>query len=443
MRLFVFAFFVICLYFNVRGQITLIPDPNFENELVIRGLDGVVDGQVLTNNIDTLTELSFGTNVIQDMTGIEDFVSLKVLNIGPQQLNTLNVSQNIALEELYVQNNNLTTLDLSQNVNLRILYLYNNQLTNINITQCQQLEYLSCWVNQLSSIDVSQNTLLKELDLSSNQLTTVDLTNNPLLFDLKIQNNQLTSLNVTQNPLLDRLDCHGNNLTAIDVTQNDSLRWFSCNWNQISSLNVSNNKKLESLSASGNLLTSIDLSVQRNILYNLELAYNNFTELNFSGYPALRELSVDSNLLTCLNVKNGHNQYLTLFRAHFNSNLMCIQVDDTAYSNNNWVPLAYWFDQGVVFETNCNNNCAVDIEEINIKKNVNIYPNPTIRNLNIQLKEKSNSTVTIYNISGKAIFNKEYTASDYIEINLDTPSGLYFVKIETENGTFTEKIIKQ
>lgn len=83
------------------------------------------------------------------------------------------------------------------------------------------------------------------------------------------------------------------------------------------------------------------------------------------------------------------------------------------------------------------------IEEPLNKFKFEVYPNPNNGSFTINLKEKSNSIVTIYNISGKAIFNKQFSSSDYFNINIDAPNGLYFVKVETENGTFTEKIIKQ
>ena len=39
------------------SQYTAIPDQNFEQQLIIQGYDNVIDGQVLTSNIDTITVL--------------------------------------------------------------------------------------------------------------------------------------------------------------------------------------------------------------------------------------------------------------------------------------------------------------------------------------------------------------------------------------------------
>ncbi|MCG2420281.1 T9SS C-terminal target domain-containing protein, partial [Aequorivita sp. F47161] len=61
---------------SVFAQYTAIPDPNFENYLEQNGMgDGVPNnGQVLTANINTVTELLVNSLNISDLTGIEDFV---------------------------------------------------------------------------------------------------------------------------------------------------------------------------------------------------------------------------------------------------------------------------------------------------------------------------------------------------------------------------------
>src|SRR6187549_941367 len=62
--------------------ITLIPDPIFEQELIDQGYDtdGSVNGQVLTDDIDDVTDLNFNYFfALEDLTGIQDFSSLKNL----------------------------------------------------------------------------------------------------------------------------------------------------------------------------------------------------------------------------------------------------------------------------------------------------------------------------------------------------------------------------
>jgi len=68
----------------------------------------------------------------------------------------------------------------------------------------------------------------------------------------------------------------------------------------------------------------------------------------------------NDNQLTCLNVKNGNNISMISFNftATGNPNLTCIEVDDTTYSNANWVGPGFSFDTQTSFSTDCNNPCS-------------------------------------------------------------------------------------
>ena len=60
------------------AQNTAIPDANFEQALIDLNIDsGAIDGQVPTTAINTLTSLNVSNKNISDLTGIEDFTSLK------------------------------------------------------------------------------------------------------------------------------------------------------------------------------------------------------------------------------------------------------------------------------------------------------------------------------------------------------------------------------
>lgn len=186
---------VLCILYVQQSiaQYTLIPDTNFEQALIDLNIDseGILDGQVLTNDINTIPYLDVNDKNIEDLTGIEGFINLKTLFCWDNNLSFLNTSNNILLEELYCDNNNfITPLDLLNNSNLRLL---------------------SCTVSNLSSLDVSNNLLLEvlfcgnEFDLIPvNTITELDLSNNINLniinvFDLFT----LESLDVSNNPNLE------------------------------------------------------------------------------------------------------------------------------------------------------------------------------------------------------------------------------------------------
>lgn len=129
-------FTILCFLFqgfqpnNLYAQITAIPDQYFEQALIDKGIDsdGIINGQVLTSDINTVTELILGFNfIVDDITGIEDFTALEVLDVSFSNLNVLDVSNNIQLRELYCSSSNagpsmlFTSLDLSNNINLELL----------------------------------------------------------------------------------------------------------------------------------------------------------------------------------------------------------------------------------------------------------------------------------------------------------------------------------
>jgi hypothetical protein len=159
------------------GQITMIPDPNFEQKLIDLGYDNVLDGSVNTASIDTVTFLFVSNSNISDLTGIEDFTSLT---------------------SLYCGSNNLTSLDVSINTSLGYLSCNYNQITNLDVSQNTSLLTLVCSNNQLTSLDMSQNTSLLLLVCSNNQLTSLDVRNgNNINMTLSCQNNpNLICINV-------------------------------------------------------------------------------------------------------------------------------------------------------------------------------------------------------------------------------------------------------
>jgi hypothetical protein len=73
---------------------------------------------------------------------------------------------------------------------------------------------------------------------------------------------------------------------------------------------------------------------------------------------------------------------------------------------------------------------------------VTIYPNPTQDIFSISANSIINrSTVTIFNSIGQRLktFSKD---SSFFDIS-DLMSGIYYLKIETDQGTISEKIIKK
>ena len=86
------------------------------------------------------------------------------------------------------------------------------------------------------------------------------------------------------------------------------------------------------------------------------------------------------------------------------------------------------------------------VEENENIQNINIYPSPTSGkvNINFSIINPCDVTVSVHNIIGAEIYsfnkNKASTVNSDIDISSQS-SGIYFVKIKTENQVVTQKII--
>ena len=84
-----------------------------------------------------------------------------------------------------------------------------------------------------------------------------------------------------------------------------------------------------------------------------------------------------------------------------------------------------------------NNDCEhTNVAEVSASS-VHFYPNPTNGILNIE--GNGEMTISVINVLGQKML--ETTANDNTTIDLSgLESGVYMVRIETENGTMTEKV---
>ncbi|MDO5975421.1 T9SS type B sorting domain-containing protein [Flavivirga jejuensis] len=295
---------------------TFVPDDNFEQALITLGYDtGPLDNLVLTANISGLTELFIENEGILDLTGIEAFTALEILNC---------------------ESNNLTNLNVTQNTRLIHLFCGNNQLTNLDVTQNRDLQILWCDSNQLTSLDVTLNTLL---------------------ISLRCENNMLSNLDVTQNTRLNVLVSEHNQIASLDTSQNNTLSTFQCGNNLISSLDLSNNPSLTFFSSENNQLTNLDLSIN-NQLITLNCAFNELAELNLSNNSNLTQLDCSNNNLCRLNLRNGNNANITAIDFRVNPDLNCVVVDNPSGNHLIWEPVS--FSNYITSQNDCSNFVNVD-----------------------------------------------------------------------------------
>ena len=225
------------------GQLTYVPDDNFETYLENNGMgDGITSNDfVLTANINQLDTLNIKSEMILDMTGIEDFTGLIYLNCQDNSLTNLDVSFNTSLKDLNFSYNSISNIDLHQNIVLTKLNCKGNFLSNLDVSSNIVLTSLSCGNSQLTFLDLTNNTALVNLDCSNSELTSLDLTNNTDLMTLDCGNNYITCLDISNLSFLDSLDCGANLLEQLDTRNGNWVDlYIDAEYNFLSCVEVDN-----------------------------------------------------------------------------------------------------------------------------------------------------------------------------------------------------------
>ncbi len=281
-------------HWQQNGEDVALNETNFPDYVFlnyVKQFDKDSDGALSAEERDAVTKIDTGyMKSIEDLTGIEHFPNLKILECYNNQLTALDVSRNPALEKLICSGNQLTQLDVSQNPQLFWLDCSANQLTQLDVSKNTALTRLNCSQNQLTKLDVSQNAALDSLNCDGNQLAKLDVSSNTELTSLDCSINQLDELDVSQHTKLTQLGCYENQLTQLDVSKNTELTYLNCSANQLTKLDVSQHTKLTYLGCYENQLTQLDVSKNTELIY-LDCSANHLSSLDLSQNTKLIPLN--------------------------------------------------------------------------------------------------------------------------------------------------------
>ena len=299
---------------EVRTALVAVSLENFPDEIfrayVLSEFDADGNGSLDDEELSNAQEISVAGMGISSLEGIESFPSLTYVDCSENQLTSLDVSGNTALETLICSSNQLTTLNLNRNSRLKVLTCGSNRLTSLNTGSSRSLSRIECDDNRLTSLNVSGNTGLETLTCSSNQLTSLDVSMNSELRVLRCSYNQLTTLDLFRMENVEHLICSHNSLTNLDLTGVSSLVTLDCLDNSLTSLNLSSNTALENLQCGKNKLTALNVNWLAG-LRNLQCSDNRLTYLSVSRNTALESLVCSRNSLTALDV-SGNAELTTL-----------------------------------------------------------------------------------------------------------------------------------
>jgi hypothetical protein len=285
--------------FAIAQATTYVPDDGLEGRLQQLGLDsGPLDDYVYTDVINSLEDFKFLNFIVTDITGLQDFTSLKDLRINGEIKDLSPIENLVALEELSINDVLDTSVDLGALVNLEYLYIDNTSLTSLDVSNSSNLLELSIGTTPMTEINLSNNSLLDDLDISYTNLSQLDLSSCVALTYVAINYNySLISLDISQSPLLEVLRFNDNtSISYIDLSANIGL---------------------------------------------------------------LGVYATDNTALETIFIKNGTNTNIgQSFRVKDNPALTCVEVDDVAWSNTFW---GYHTDYFPGFSLNCspqNDDCS-------------------------------------------------------------------------------------
>ena len=384
------------------------------------------------SNLPLLTNLNCGNNELVSL-NVLDNPNLSVIICFENNLPYLITSNNPALTQLDCSHNNMTYLDVNNNINLAALNCSYNNISSQNVNANVALISFNCAHNNISTQNVSFNTALTTFFCDYNNLTTIDVSNNAALKYFGCSHNQLPALDLTDSTALLQLNCSHNQLTAVDLSHNPSLSGLDCNSNQLTVLNLNSNPALVLLDCSNNSLTQLAISHNTN-LFQILCFHNQLPMLDVSNTHCIL-LNCADNQLIGLNLANGYNTIAIEISANNNPDLICVQVDDAAFSTENWVAPGFLFDEGINFTEDC---YALSTGEQPINQLFTVYPNPTKGIVYFSAP----MDVQLYTIAGQLITHTKNVNS--VDLS-GQAAGVYFILLTNESGQVVHrsKIVKE
>jgi Secretion system C-terminal sorting domain len=429
------------------SQIVNIPDPLFKQRLVEYNnpvIDTNDDGEIQVSEAEAVTVLSFGggpNSEIGDFTGIGSFINLELFFIQSATATTINLSNNLNLQEismsigslesivlpstsslkriglwrnnlsgidlsnvsglefLWISENNLSSLDISGNTNLVDILLYGNELNSLNLSNNLNVENLSLYDNPLNSLNVSSLISLNSLNVSDTNIASIELSNNLELTFLRFGNiisdvSPIANIDLSNNIALEFLTVGNSLISELNISENFNLKSLGLIVSQLSTINTSSNNQLEGLFINGGSVSSLDLSSNVN-LKNLSISSCPISNLDISNNTNLEELSLINIPLT--NVDLSQNSSLDILRLFSLNNLNSIDISNIVQLSS--LEISAGAISNIVFPANnyllsfslrYSQFSEVDLSSLSDLCIVRIFANSQLNSLNIKNGNNSN-----------------------------------------------------
>ena len=250
---------------NIEVNAENFPDEAFR-EYVSGRFDKDGDGVLSPEEIEKVISVKIeNRHDIQDLTGIQYFTSMTILNCKNSGVTAIDVTGNPELGNLNCAKTQVAKLDVSKNSKLQQLYCFDTQIEALDLSENQKLMILECYDTNLSELDLSKNPALTRIFCQNTGIKTLDLTNQTTVSNLNCSNTNISSLDVSGQANLQNLYCGGTEISELDLSSNPKLILLDVENANLSTLDVSGTKVL-TLKCKGNPLYTVSLGERGDLL---------------------------------------------------------------------------------------------------------------------------------------------------------------------------------
>jgi len=167
------------------------------------------------------------------------------------------------------------------------------------------------------------------------------------------------------------------------------------------------------------------------------LGFHAFTPLNQGSYILIDDIEVSTG---------GSNFSYNIYRdgSKIASGIKEVYYTDSGFDSNKshkWEVKTVCSGGGESNPASVTKGCTVGIDE-NENQEISIYPNPTSGEIKVQSSKFKVQSVEVFDVMGKKQKSRKAEEQNVLLDISDLSNGIYFVKITTESGVVTKKIIK-
>ena len=342
--------------------------------------------------ISEVQELDLSNNDISDIKGMENFDSLRILNIsGNKNIKTLQpLSYCYQMEEL-----NASGTSVANNISAieQMRYLKILTLNGVGLTKIDSINNLT-----QKFLDNEEETVLTDLDLSANNLENINgVEKITTLKKLTATGNKIKQLpDLSKLEQLERLTMYSNQITSIPkISTSKKLKYINFSDNKLSDISeLKNLTDVIDLNLSNNILDDDDLDQIKNmtVSQSLMIAGNSISDISTlrTSISKVTKLDVSNNLIQDVSIIDSRIQQNCELKA--DNQKIALTLSNANQQNEISIDLPQIFtaakNQSSKFYTVSDfevKNCTVNGDK-----------------LNINLKELGNNIASVKIVNGKA-----------------------------------------